>query len=381
MEDPSLDLRFRDVETFIQRQESKAARTTGEVASVIRIPVVVHVIYKSAVQNISEAQILSQIDVLNRDFRRKNADTLNTPARFKAYAADVQIEFALATSDPAGRPSTGIIRKQTNINIWSTDDKIKYSNKGGDDAWDSRYYLNIWIGNVPMLGGYSSRPGGAPEKDGIVIHYGAFGTLNNSAPFDRGRTAVHEVGHWLGLNHIWGDSYCGDDLVQDTPKQGNYTMGCPNGIKSSCSNGPSGDMYMNYMDYTNDACMNLFTKGQKDRMLALFNNGGPRYDLLSTRGLDASWNSTTPPENTLPETIAELKFFPNPVQNEVVLTFRDESWVGRNFSLIDVNGTFLKTIAVTSRIQKFDMSDLRPGMYFIQTEKGGVRVRIKLVKI
>lgn len=346
----------------------------------IKIPVVVHVLYKTSDQNISDEQIKSQIDVLNKDFRRKNADTSNTPLRFKNVAADVQIEFALATADPKGRTTTGIVRKQTNITYWSMDDKIKFTSQGGDDSWDCHYYLNIWIGDLGSLLGYSSVPGVAAEKDGIVINYKAFGTIHVSAPYDLGRTATHEVGHWLGLKHIWGDSYCGDDLVDDTPKQGNFTQGCPNTFRSSCDNGEMGDMYMNFMDYTNDACMNLFTEGQKQRMLALFNAGGPRNSLLTSKGLNQPWVA----ESSLPQEFSNttFKFYPNPATGELTLNFEyNTGWIGKNISIVSANGTVLSTTAVTSKSQKFSLANLKPGMYFIMGQNGDQKIREKFIKL
>ncbi|HTM92147.1 MAG TPA: hypothetical protein VL095_07010, partial [Flavisolibacter sp.] len=144
--DPSFAAKINEIENFVRRQ--KTAKELEQAApNVIVIPVVVHVLYKTPAQNISDEQIKSQIDALNRDFRRRNADTSNTPLRFKSFAADVQIEFALATADPRGRATTGIVRKATNVTRWSSDDKIKFSSQGGDDAWDSRYYLNFWVGD------------------------------------------------------------------------------------------------------------------------------------------------------------------------------------------------------------------------------------------
>ncbi|MFL5738952.1 MAG: M43 family zinc metalloprotease [Flavisolibacter sp.] len=378
--DPTLTQRIKSIENFIRRQ-AISAKETGEGMNIIRIPVVVHVLYKNDIQNISEDQIKTQIDALNRDFRRKNADSINTPSRFKSKAADVKIEFALATADPSGKATNGIIRKQTSVTNWMMDDRIKFSSQGGDDAWDSRYYLNFWIGSLVGLLGYSSSPGGPAEKDGIVINTTAFGTLNVNPPYHLGRTAVHEVGHWLGLKHIWGDDYCGDDLVNDTPKQGNFTSGCPGGFRSSCSNGSDGDMFMNYMDFTDDACMNMFTEGQKQRMLALFANGGPRNLLLTSRGLDKPWKTE---ELVLPAPVVNTSFklYPNPVSQEVVLNFDyNDSWIGKTLNLVNMTGTVISQVRVTAKSQKLNLSQLRPGIYFIQGENGRMRIREKLVKL
>ena len=281
LKDPAVAARVRLIEEqFAQHHRFPLSSNTRSAAgpAVIRIPVVVHILYQNALQNISEAQVQSQIDVLNQDFRRKNSDTAITPAAFKGVAADVAIEFVLATADPAGRPTTGIVRKQTSVVSWQLNDKIKHAATGGSEGWDSRKYLNIWVGNLDKILGWASFPGGRPEDDGIVIAYDAFGTINVKQPYNLGRTAVHEAGHWLGLKHIWGDASCGDDGVEDTPKQSTYTVGCPTAFRSSCNNGPAGDMYMNFMDFTNDACLNLFTGGQRDR------HGRRRHDARVVRG-------------------------------------------------------------------------------------------------
>jgi len=376
--DPSFATKINEIENFVRRQ--KSARELGQEApNVIVIPVVVHVLYKTPAQNISDEQIKSQIDALNRDFRRKNADTTNTPVRFKSLAADVQIEFALASADPKGRSTNGIVRKATNVTRWSSDDKIKFSSQGGDDAWDSRYYLNFWVGDLGTLLGYSSQPGAAAEKDGVVINYTTFGTINVSAPYNLGRTATHEVGHWLGLRHIWGESYCGDDFVDDTPKQGNFTAGCPNTFRSSCSNGDMGDMYMNYMDFTNDACLNLFTNGQKQRMLSFFKEGGPRNLLLSSKGLNRPWLVEAPIE--IPVKTA-FKFYPNPTISELLFDFEyNTDWIGKTVSIVNINGVVVSKVQISSKIQKLNLSQLTAGMYFIQGENGAQKLREKFIKL
>ena len=379
--DPGLPLRMKAIDNFIQQQPS--AKMFGEEANVIRIPVVIHVLYNTPAQNISDTQIKTQLQVLNNDFRRRNADSVNTPDRFKMLAADVQVEFVLATADPEGRKTSGIIRKQTNIAEWKLDDKIKFSAQGGDDAWDSRYYLNIWVGNFGRILGYSSMPGCAPEKDGVAINSTAFGTINVRAPYHLGRTTVHEVGHWLGLRHIWGDTYCGDDMVDDTPKQGNFTSGCPTGFRTSCGNSATGDMYMNFMDYTSDACINLFTHGQKQRMLALFNSGGPRHQMLSSKGLNTPWNHSIP-EPVVEAPIGDQDFhvYPNPAISEMVMDFEyDETWIGKTVFIVNMNGVVVKTLQVKNKLQKLDIASLQPGMYFIQGNNGSGKIRQKFIRL
>jgi hypothetical protein len=368
------------VEAFIKKQSSQAATLKMASENIIRIPVVVHILYNTPSQNISNAQVASQIEALNRDFRRQNADTVNTPERFKAFGADVAIEFALATADPKGRPTTGIIRRQTSVAEWAMDDKIKFSAQGGDNAWDSKSYLNIWVGNVRQLLGYASEPGGPGEKDGVVINTSAFGTINIGGAYNKGRTAVHEVGHWLGLRHIWGDTYCGDDLVDDTPKQGNFTTGCPTAIRASCGNNTAGDMYMNYMDFVNDACMNIFTEGQKQRMRSFFNEGGPRHALLSSKGLNEPWAEEAPMEEE-PVTIKEPRLYPNPVLAEVTVDITGhDQWIGKELRIIAVNGVEVHRQVLTTPTQKISLSQLRPGVYIVWIKAGEEEFRQKLIK-
>jgi hypothetical protein len=261
------------------------------------------------------------------------------------------------------------------------DDKIKFTASGGDDAWDSRYYLNIWVGKMRSLLGYSSAPGGPVEKDGLVISPTAFGTQNVFAPYDMGRTVVHEAGHWMGLKHIWGDTYCGDDLVGDTPKQGGFTSGCPTTFRSSCDNNTMGDMYMNYMDFTNDACMNLFTLGQAERMMTLFQAGGPRNSFLISKGLNDPWLEESPIVETLPANTT-LTIYPNPAINELIINFANEGhWMGKELKLLSINGSLIQKIIITSKLQKINTSKLQPGMYILQGENGELKLKEKFIKL
>jgi hypothetical protein len=273
----------------IEEHTRKFAQISHDRA-VITIPVVVHVVWYNSAQNISDAEIQSQIDVLNADFRRTNADAGNTPAAFLGVAADCEINFCMAEQDPSGNATNGIQRRQTTVNGFSTNDNVKFYNSGGLDIWDRDKYLNIWVCNLSNgLLGYAQFPGGPANTDGVVCDYLYFGTINSSPPFDKGRTATHEVGHWLNCYHIWGDdgsSCSGSDQVSDTPNQADEHYGCPSFPQVSCSNGPNGDMFMNYMDYTDDACMNIFSTGQKNRMQSLFSAGGARVALASSPGCE-----------------------------------------------------------------------------------------------
>jgi hypothetical protein len=278
--DPKRAIKMQQIEqqtrNFIQNTDARA------VNGVITIPVVVHVVYNTSAENISDAQVQSQIDVLNADFRRTNSDADGTWSQ----AADTEIEFCLASVDPNGNPTNGITRTSTSVTAFSTNDNMKFNSSGGKDAWPAGDYLNMWSCDISGgILGYAQFPGGAPATDGVVMDYQYFGTIGTAtAPFDLGRTATHEVGHWLNLRHIWGDGGCSvDDFVSDTPTSDAANYGCATG-HVSCS---TVDMVQNYMDYSDDACMNLYTAGQKTRMRALFEPGGARASLLNSAACGA----------------------------------------------------------------------------------------------
>lgn len=258
---------------------------------VVTIPVVVHVIHNTSEQNISDQQIQSQISILNEDYRMRNSDIGSCPEPFRSFCADSYIEFKLACKDPFGKPTNGITRTSTRNNSFDTDDAVKYSSKGGIDAWPSDKYLNMWVCKLGGgLLGYAQFPGGPLETDGVVITYTAFGNTGTAAsPFNLGRTATHEIGHWLNLYHIWGDdtwlsdACSGSDNVDDTPNHEGPNYGHPTFPHISCNNAPNGDMYVNYMDYTDDGSMYMFTKGQVSRIESTLN--GPRLSLTYSDAL------------------------------------------------------------------------------------------------
>ncbi|MEO1626293.1 MAG: T9SS type A sorting domain-containing protein [Bacteroidota bacterium] len=270
-EDPKMAKKMRDVEAHTIRTSGNTSRM------LVTIPVVVHVVYNNATENISNAQIQSQINILTEDFRRQNSDQTNRWSQ----AADTEIEFCLATVDPNGNATNGITRTATSRTSFGTNDDMKFDSRGGKDAWPTSDYMNFWICDISGgILGYAQFPGGNPATDGIVVDYQYVGTGGTSTPpFNLGRTATHEVGHWLNLRHIWGDGGCGvDDFVGDTPTSDNPNYGCATG-HVSCG---STDMVENYMDYSDDGCMNLYTLGQKNRMQALFGTGGFRASLLNS---------------------------------------------------------------------------------------------------
>ncbi len=286
-QNPLRELQLERLERFTEEYDPMKEKALS--GGILTIPVIVHVVYRTSTENISDAQINSQIAVLNEDFRRQNADRSDTPADFRPVAADSEIEFCL----------TQVIRKSTTRTSFGTNDAVKSSSSGGSDAVTPTRALNVWIcviGNNIL--GYAQFPGGPAATDGVVLDHRYVGTTGTAtAPFNLGRTATHEVGHWLNLRHIWGDGGCSvDDFVNDTPSAGgpNYTGGAciypgPNSCRPRGKNAEQDfpDMFQNYMDYSDDGCMNLFTIGQKDRMWAAVSAARPE--------LVSSTCSGTPP--------------------------------------------------------------------------------------
>lgn len=292
LSDPSLQSRIDAINlTAVQRMTSSNLRTSG---AAITIPVVVHVVYNTAAENISDAQIQSQIDVLNEDFNKLNSDTSNIPGAFKPFASDANIQFVLAKQDPSGNATTGITRTATSNTVFTTNSYVKFDAYGGKNAWNTTQYLNIWVCDLSGYGGYSTVPGASASVDGVVISYlcfGRTGTLMSTR--NKGRTTTHEVGHWLGLAHTWGWSgTCGDDAINDTPTQEKQNTGVPVFPHvSSCSPNSNGDMFMNYMDYSNDVSRNMFTTEQTAKMNAIISTS--RSGLLTSLGAVAPGGSTT----------------------------------------------------------------------------------------
>jgi len=262
--DPMLAIRMNDIEAFTDRKLLTHKLVNGKIV----IPVVVNVLYRTTAQNISNAQIQSQIDVLNNDFNALNSDYNSVPALFSGVKANIGITFVLDQ----------VIRKSTTKTSWGTNDAMKKVAQGGLAPTSPTTKLNLWSCNIGGgILGYAQFPGGASSTDGVVIdsrYFGLSGAAN--APFNLGRTGTHEVGHWMNLRHIWGDANCGSDLVSDTPTHNTANYGIPSYPHYSTCSGSPVEMTMNYMDYTDDAGMYMFSQGQKTRMAAIFLSGGPR---------------------------------------------------------------------------------------------------------
>lgn len=359
---------FREkLEQFTQASQNSNKRITG---TVYTIPVVIHVIHNGEAvgtgQNISDAQIMSQIDVLNKDFRWTNSDKLAANHAFYSLAADCEIEFCLAKRDTAGKTTTGIIRYNKGKASWTVNDFdsiVKPST-----AWDRTKYMNIWIctlgGADATTLGYATFPGTNNVKDGVVIAHTAFGTSGSvNTGTDLGRTGSHEVGHYLNLFHIWGDAECGDDQVSDTPPQKAANQSnCPtfpHNVNSTCNPGPNGEMYMNYMDYVNDNCMNTFTAGQKARMRAALE--GARASLLQSNAC-----SVVTGVEDLASTSANL--YPNPANETVNVTADAAIKSVTVYAISGQNVSNLLGASINGNTATLNTQGLAGGNYLVKVE-------------
>jgi PKD repeat protein len=364
--DPVLLLKRQRAEAATARfiQSKKFARLAAEPLRIV--PVVFHIIHEGGSENISKAQIEDQIRILNLDYRRRNADTSNTPPPFKPLGADCNIEFRLAQKDPNGKCTDGINRifsHLTNNVPYGMDTVVKYLS-----VWDNSRYLNIWvvknfipISQTSYLLGYAQFPDGGPNAlDGVMIKsdfIGSIGTaLNNSSG---GRVATHEIGHWLNLHHIWGDAVCGDDLVADTPPQTTNNLGCPAFPHVTCG-GPQGDLFSNYMDYSNGKCQNIFTKGQKLRMDATF--AGPRASIVSFENLIFTGTADTTHAVVCPPKVAFSSNTKTICAGQYV-SFTDGSFTGTPTKL---RWTFEGGTPATSSVTAPVVQYISPGSYKVK---------------
>jgi pregnancy-associated plasma protein-A len=248
----------------VRRRSAKAAPRP-----LVTVDVVVNVVYQTDAQNIKAAQIKSQIDVLNRDYAAANPDRSKVPQVWQGLVTDVRLRFKLARTT----------RTKTAHTSFSTDDSVKKASTGGKAPYKPESHLNLWVCELSDgVLGYAQFPGGPSATDGVVIDYRAFGSTGTAAaPFNLGRTATHEIGHYFNLRHIWGDTEdcSGTDFVADTPNAAGPNYGTPTFPTVTCNNGPNGDMFMNYMDYVDDQAMFLFTAQQVVRMRTALDSARP----------------------------------------------------------------------------------------------------------
>lgn len=363
---PAILQQIEDIETFTQNFIAEHG-SQAMVREEFTIPVVVHVLWNQAEENLSDLQIISQIGIINEDFQLRNENLGDIPEEFKELAANVGFNFCLASIDPDGNPTSGITRTETSFecigDFASTFDlfgtpRLFYTALGGKDAWDPSEYLNIWV--APTCGfslGYGFNPGqsGVAEEDGIVIDSPYFGNVcNDGRNHHLGRTTTHEIGHYFNLKHIWGKQGCatGDDFVADTPPQDTYNRGCPVYPVSSCG---SNDMFMNFMDYTDDACISMFTHGQRLRMLAALM--GPRSGLLESNGCNLI--------RTEPRDLS-VTIFPNPTRDCIHVDFKANFDGMVTVSLFNAVGQLhFQTTNNASNIRSIDASELDNGIYLL----------------
>jgi len=324
---------------------------------IIVIPVVFHVVWHETDENIEDEIIVSQLNTINADFSGANNDIEKVPAEFSTTVGRAEIKFCLASTDPFGNPTSGTTRTHTDKNEIGLTKDIYYSSSGGYDAWDPDKYLNIWIANTgSFLSGISSYPGEPiKEESGIIINP-KFAGINKSKKYGLGRVLTHELGHFLGLKHLWGDdNNCEtDDDIEDTPLQRGPYINCPSYPQSGCS---ESEMFMNFMDYVDDPCMYFFTKGQVQRILTaimLFRqsliNGNTQCEIKNQLG-------------------AKLLFYPNPSSDVFMADIASKSDILLRYEVFNISGFRIKYgTEIVNRRFNLDLSDFPSGVYFVRIE-------------
>lgn len=341
------------------------ASTLSSPRELYTISVIFHVVWRTEEQNISEEQILSQLEVLNDDFRAAN-DQSNVPFGFQDEIADAEIEFCLARRLPSGQATSGILRTETEETIIG----LKPALYTSSPAVDSEHYLNVWVADLGGgINGIADFPGQAiPEQDGIIIdprYVGTTGAAAEEEPYHLGRTLTHEIGHYLNLYHVFGTTTSGscqtDDFVEDTPNSENTYLGnCPSGIEFSCE---SSDMWMNFMYFTDDACMSMFSQGQKARMQATLMN--ERAGLTESQGCLPVNNENISFRNE------GMKVYPNPAAD--FLMIENTSIETHEVEICNTEGKIITHISSAPGNTYLDLSTFKHGVYFLQIRgKGAV---------
>lgn len=395
----ALNNRIKKDHSIIQRMQNSEIKTqkwinehsnanNKTIEQIVTIPVVVHVLWHTAMENISDKQIQSQIDILNADFSETNSDALPSTHPFYKFSTDTKIQFCLAKRDDIGKATNGITRTYTDtIAYEGGSENVKDPALGGKKVWQPTKYLNIWVCNYGEsdLLGFAQFPENLaedPDTDGVVIRHDAFGNTGTAgstikfAENNLGRTATHEVGHWLNLRHIWGDNQpnCGNDFVADTKPAADPNYGCPTfpwNPNNKCGSGSDGEMYMNYMDYGDDKCLNMFTIGQTTRMQAALNN--ERKELLTSLGCNA------PLAVDDFEHEPSIKIYPNPSKGIFSINFNDSTVESYNIVVLDMLGKQLKTLSVSVENSKIDLSELNNGTYLLKVSNSKKSVTQKII--
>lgn len=380
---PEAEEQRRAMDRGIQDQESLLYI---QPRSVINIPIVFHVVWNTEADNISDEQILSQLEVLNRDFRRTNNSAGLIPSIFQPLAADMELSFCLARRTPDGTPAEGILRRFTPVTfmgdrIANGRKSVCYTADGGSDAWDPDKYVNVWIARRQFFPAEAGFPGmGLAAEDGIIISpafVGTTGSATTNQPYHLGRTLTHELGHYFNLYHLWGAGQTGSctqsDEVADTPVQSKSYLGeCPTHPQITCG---SADMFMNFMNYTDDACMAMFTNGQKNRVWAAIATARP--------GLMADTQACHP-TSVSEETRQQPPFalVQNPAGERLLLRTRIPEGQRFDWRLMAIWGTPLKqgAFTTTAGVQAIDWSGLPAGIYVLHIQGQGIQWAAKVIK-
>ncbi len=376
------DSHFLDQQNAIENRLQERIRqlATLETRSSFQVPVVFHILWNTEEENLSDEAIATQLNILKLDFTGANADFGLIPVQFKPVAAAVNIEFCLASTDPTGAVTSGITRTRTFVDSLGIK-QVYYSSGEGQDAWDTDRYLNVWVANLENnLVGFGSYPGqNIPAEDGVVIDYRVFG-LNNHPRLNLGRTLTHEVGHYFGLFHPWGAGFfntdCGgDDRISDTPLQSTTFSGqCPDGLSSVPASCGTSDMYMNFMNYTNDLCLHMFTQGQRLRMLASLLE--LRSGLLNTEACTGV-NPSNPTKGV-------VNIGPNPTNETLYISSFLQVPSGVRLEVFSTNGQCVY-VSSWDTVERYfsdviDVTSWSNGAYIVRLKIGGEESIRKIIK-
>ena len=377
---PNYESDFNQYNKMIDDYIANNTNQLSKTGALITIPVVVHIIYNTAAENVPDAVGADQVKVLNDDFAKLNADASKvTQAAFKPLASGANVRFCLAVRDPSGKATTGITRKKTTaVEFVMGDDKMKKTSTGGEDPWDVKKYVNIWICNLDASWlGYAEFPTGSLSNTyGLVIDYTTVPGGSNST-YNLGRTGTHEFGHCFNLLHIWGDEAAcsGSDGCADTPNQGpehygTYPVGSIQG--DACS---SSTMWMNYMDYTDDAAMYMFTANQAARINAVVSTAP--WNVLATS------NGCTPVSNVgVVETLSsnDVSIYPNPSNDFIYVDLKPMSLENTSIEMYDAVGKLVLNYKVSSFSSRLSISELCKGIYTVRIIANGQQLVKRIIK-